>query len=63
MEFSNGSVKQYLAERDSLHPGGAVVFAKDVKISELSEAKEIKIVAVVSLYNILDYSYTEVDDA
>ena len=59
----DGTSREYTAEKDSLHPGGALVLAREVKISELSESKEIKIVAVVSLYNVIDMTYAEIDDA
>jgi len=61
--FSDGSEKVFEAEQDSLHPGGAVVLSKQVKISELSDAKEFKIVRVVSLHTVKDYGYTDIDDA
>ena len=55
--FTDGEEKTFEAEQDSLHPGGAVVLSVKEKISELSEAVEVKIVCVVSLHNIKHYRY------
>ncbi len=57
--FRGGEVKTFEAEMDSLHPGGAVVLSVKQKISELSEAVEVKIVRVISLHNVEDYGYED----
>lgn len=61
--FNDGEAKSFEAEQDSLHPGGAVVLSKQEKISVLSEAKEFKIVRVISLHSVKDYGYEEIKDA
>ena len=58
--YNDDSEKVFEAEQDSLHPGGAVVLSIKSKISELSDAVEVKIVRVISLHNIKDYGYEDV---
>lgn len=57
--YTDGKERVFEAEQDSLHPGGAVVLSKEVKISILSDAKKLEIVRVISLHNVLDYGYVE----
>jgi hypothetical protein len=64
--FTDGSSKQYEAEQDSLHPGGAVVLSKKIQTGSgivATTGTEVIIVRVISLANVLDYGYEEIKDA
>lgn len=63
--YTSGKEKDFLAEEDSLHPGGAVVLSKKSEVGKgivLNTGKKIEIVRVISLANVEDYGYVEIND-
>ena len=64
IRYTDGEIIEVLAEQDSLHPGGAVVFSKKTKHEGvvISTGEKLEIVLVASLHNIKDYS-VDTEDA
>ena len=61
---TDGSTVTFDAEQDSLHPGGAIVLSKQVELITEGLArtdKKIEIVRVISLHNVFDYGYVDLD--